>query len=182
VPRNRSAVERGVKVDEVVTAAEELFLENGYAATTMSAIASRAGVANNAVYWYFPSKDDVFVAVLDRRLSHALDRISTRRHRTVEAQARAALRELDTVSSLTAAVHERAREAPVVAEFHARFHTTVQHLLAEALGGIVQDGEAEKAAALIMAVIEGLHLHSGERGHRRDELVVYLLGQLAKPC
>jgi len=55
----------------VVEAAYELFLEGGYAATSMSAIALRAGVTKPVVYACFPSKETLFAAVreeLERRI------------------------------------------------------------------------------------------------------------------
>lgn len=46
-------------------AAFELFLENGYAGTTVDAIAQRTGVSRATFFNYFPSKSDVFWVDLD---------------------------------------------------------------------------------------------------------------------
>ncbi len=54
---------------EIVDAALALFSETGFAATTVAAIARRAGVTKGTVYLYFPSKEDLFAAVIrDRTL------------------------------------------------------------------------------------------------------------------
>jgi AcrR family transcriptional regulator len=53
----------------VVEAAAGLFLEQGYAATTVKAIAARAGVAPDTVYAVFGSKVRVLTAVIDARLA-----------------------------------------------------------------------------------------------------------------
>lgn len=45
-------------------AARELFLAQGYEATSMSEIARRAGVAQGTFYLYFPSKKEVLAAIL----------------------------------------------------------------------------------------------------------------------
>ena len=46
-------------------AAFELFLERGYAGTTVDQIAQRAGVSRNTYFNYFPGKSDVFWIDLD---------------------------------------------------------------------------------------------------------------------
>jgi AcrR family transcriptional regulator len=50
---------------EIVSAALDLFVEKGFAATTMEQIAARAGVTKGTVYLYFRSKEDLFRAVLE---------------------------------------------------------------------------------------------------------------------
>jgi TetR/AcrR family acrAB operon transcriptional repressor len=51
---------------DLLDAAESCFAEHGYHATTVDAIAERAGVSKGAVYWHFESKRDVFTALVDR--------------------------------------------------------------------------------------------------------------------
>ncbi|NIJ10407.1 AcrR family transcriptional regulator [Saccharomonospora amisosensis] len=53
---------------DILASAERLLEESGYAALTMRAIASGAGVSSGTVYQYFGGKDDVFVALTARRL------------------------------------------------------------------------------------------------------------------
>lgn len=58
-----------------VDAARELFFANGYAGTTMSSIASKVGGSKTTLWTYFPSKEDLFAAVVDdivERHGHAL--------------------------------------------------------------------------------------------------------------
>lgn len=49
----------------IVAVAREMFLEHGYAATSMSTIAAALGGSKGTLWAYFPSKDDLFTAVLD---------------------------------------------------------------------------------------------------------------------
>ena len=51
---------------EVLDAALDLFLENGYEGTSMQAVADRAGVTKPVVYACFPGKDELFRALLAR--------------------------------------------------------------------------------------------------------------------
>lgn len=56
------------------------FLQHGYAGTSMKALAQELGVSAPAIYWYFPSKDDLYVSVLDAAmrdfLAHVRDSIT----------------------------------------------------------------------------------------------------------
>jgi AcrR family transcriptional regulator len=51
--------------DAFVAAARAAFFENGYAGTTMSAISAKVGGSKTTLWSYFPSKQDLFTAVLD---------------------------------------------------------------------------------------------------------------------
>ena len=51
----------------IVDAAYELIVEQGYAATSMRQIADRAGLALGGIYNHFPSKEEVFVAIIEER-------------------------------------------------------------------------------------------------------------------
>lgn len=64
----------------ILTVAQRYFLEHGYAGTTMSGIAATLGGSKGTLWSYFPSKEQLFAAVLDRvaaayraRLSQILD-------------------------------------------------------------------------------------------------------------
>src|SRR5690606_31921014 len=59
--------------DTLQDAAFELFLENGYAGTTVEQITQRAGVSRNTFFNYFASKSEVFWVELDE----ALDALET---------------------------------------------------------------------------------------------------------
>lgn len=59
--RRRSEARPG----EIVEAALELFVEKGFAGAKMDDIAKRAGVTKGTVYLYFPSKEDLFRAVVE---------------------------------------------------------------------------------------------------------------------
>lgn len=52
--------------ERLLDAARRLFLEHGYAATSMEEIAQDAGVTKAAIYRHFPSKQDLFLALRQR--------------------------------------------------------------------------------------------------------------------
>src|ERR1700752_2877544 len=49
---------------EIITAALASFAERGFAATRLDDIAERAGVTRGTLYLYFPSKEELFKAVV----------------------------------------------------------------------------------------------------------------------
>jgi len=55
--------------------AEELMLEEGYAAVTYRVLAARAGVTGGLVQYYFPNLDDLFLALLGRRSERNVERL-----------------------------------------------------------------------------------------------------------
>lgn len=54
---------------ELLNAALDLFVEKGFAATRMEEVAARAGVSKGTVFLYFPSKDELFKAVVRENIS-----------------------------------------------------------------------------------------------------------------
>jgi TetR/AcrR family transcriptional repressor of nem operon len=52
----------------LVDAAMLLFWRDGYQSTSVAAILAEAGVNAGSMYWFFPTKQDLLVAVLDRYL------------------------------------------------------------------------------------------------------------------
>lgn len=54
------------KQNGIVQAALELFLQQGYGDTSMDAVARQAGVTKQTVYRYYPSKETLFVAVMEK--------------------------------------------------------------------------------------------------------------------
>ena len=59
---------------ELMSAALELFVERGYAATRLEDVARRAGVSKGTLYLYFPSKEDLFKAVVREGMVPVLER------------------------------------------------------------------------------------------------------------
>ncbi len=65
-PRRRRDPE--VRPQQILDAAIEIFGENGFAAARTDDIAAKAGVAKGTVFLYFPTKDDLFKAVVRREI------------------------------------------------------------------------------------------------------------------
>ncbi len=52
----------------ILSTAARLFMEHGFAPVTLEMVADGAGVTKAAIYYYFPTKADVFVSAMERLL------------------------------------------------------------------------------------------------------------------
>lgn len=84
-PRTKPAE---LRREELLDAAQQLFLEKGFAATSIDDIASSADVAKGTFYLYFPSKEALLAAIQERfivafcsRLEAAMERCGAERWR-----------------------------------------------------------------------------------------------------
>jgi TetR/AcrR family transcriptional repressor of mexJK operon len=64
--KTRRDLNREARRTAIVLLARDIFLEQGYAATSMSTIATQLGGSKGTLWAYFPQKEDLFAAVLDQ--------------------------------------------------------------------------------------------------------------------
>ncbi len=81
--------------DHIIETAADLFGEYGYNGVRMEDIAVRAGVAKGTLYLYFKNKDDLFLALILRRMTHLFEQIRDKASGadTPEAKLRIVVRE-----------------------------------------------------------------------------------------
>jgi AcrR family transcriptional regulator len=65
-PPRGTRLPRPARRQQLLRAAQEVFVANGYHAAAMDDIAERAGVSKPVLYQHFPSKLDLYVALLDQ--------------------------------------------------------------------------------------------------------------------
>lgn len=65
-PKARSTDKR----EEVLDIASENFLSKGFDGTSINVMAREAGISKESIYRYFGSKEDLFMAVVERELSY----------------------------------------------------------------------------------------------------------------
>ena len=172
MPRNRPDRSREDKAAEIVGVARRLFLEDGYDGTTIAAIARQAGIASNVVHWYFATKDDLFVAVLEALQAEDLEEATKRFARAAPGGEDAELaslltefvwRRLDRYG-LIATLHERSHHSPAMADFHERVHRRYADYLGQAVErcGVPAADRKLVVQALITAA-EGLVMHRASK-------------------
>jgi AcrR family transcriptional regulator len=159
VSRNRQSVPREQRVDELVGAATELMLTRGYTATRMSEIARAAGVANAALYWYFPTKDHLLAEVMDRAIDAELDRLAARPPSPDPfQQLLRGLTDLRPYRLLHMAMHDRL-DVDVVAATHDRLIGWIRGMARAGLAYHgVADARADDVADLVVLLVEGLNV------------------------
>ena len=71
-PATKRARRKEARPGELLEAALALFVEKGYAATRVEEVAARAGVSKGTLFLYFPSKEELFKAVVRENASRHL--------------------------------------------------------------------------------------------------------------
>jgi AcrR family transcriptional regulator len=174
--RTRLELDRDEKVGEILEAAERRLREGGYPALSMVSIARELGLAQNALYWYFPSKDHLFIAALERTLRGIVARKPPRQgdldRRVMWFVDR--LAELDHVRS---AMYERARVSQVVSDFVAGMNAVWRRMLTNVLADRVPEPGLELAVDTLLATIQGV-LSQDLPPARRRRIVGFALERL----
>lgn len=141
----RRAAERP---DEVLDAALELFAAQGYARTTVEAVARRAGLSKAAVYLYFPSKQTLLQGLVRRAVgSIAEEVVAQMAHhrgdpRPVLGQVLRRIGQSLSDPAVAAVPAVVLREAPHAPEIAAMYRDEVLARVVPALTGLIAQGVA----------------------------------------
>lgn len=159
----------------IITAATELFLESGYGATTLEAVAERAGVSVRTVYVRFDTKVRLFQRVIEAGTVGDAEPVPLpQRDWSVQAFTAATLDErIDAFAQGVAAMHERlgplmavnneveAGEPAVQESAQAARMATIE-FLAAFWGGAARDGLLAPEADVEWLVATGATLSAAE--------------------
>lgn len=173
MPRNRPELDRERKIADILNVAERRLREGGYEALSIAAIGRELGVAPNSIYWYFASKDELFIAALEHLLRGVVARKPPHR-RALEARVMWFVEQLDEIEHLRVALYDRARTSPRVAEFASGLNRTSRQMLHNTLAGAVPEDDRAVASEALLATIQGATL-AGLRGKDRRRVVGYTL-------
>jgi AcrR family transcriptional regulator len=145
-PRQRR---KDARPQELLDAALALFVEKGFAATRSEEVAARAGVAKGTLYRYYPSKEELFKAVVREHLSARIAESAA-----LAAQHRGSIAELlqqmmqawwgqvgqGVAGGISKVMLVEARNFPELAQFYADEVITPSQQL---LGGLIERGMRE---------------------------------------
>lgn len=176
MPKTRPAESRDKKVSEILTAAERRLGGGGYEALSVAALARELGLAQNAIYWYFPSKDELFVATLNRML----EKIAARKPSKQVGELERILwftDQLQVISGMKGAINDRARSSPVVADFVERLDALLSRMLSNALRDYIPAGELPLAVEAFRATVDGAFGKGLDKRARR-KLLAFTLRRL----
>src|SRR4051794_38480622 len=179
MPRTRHELERDEKSEEILKAAERRLFDGGFEALSMVGIARELGVAQNAVYWYFPSRAALFVAVLRR----VLEGIAARKSRGQTDVTGRILWWTDQFAPLYAfrpAMREQARTSSEVAEFVDELDGLLERMLTNVFSGRIADDDVAAAVESFRATVTGTYAN-GLSARRRRQVLTFTLRQLLRP-
>jgi AcrR family transcriptional regulator len=179
MPRTRPELDRAEKQTAILEAAMQQLETGGYGALSVAAIARELGVAQNAIYWYFPTKDHLFVAAL-QQLGHRVFAAKMRGGADWTGRLLAVVDALADLYPLLPAIHERAAASEVVRHFERDLLSQFRAMLAGGLAGRVPPDEAALAADTVLAAVIGAYATDLSRARRRL-LLRNLLDRLAAP-
>ncbi len=172
----------------IIAVACRSFLQDGYARTTMSGIAATLGGSKSTLWRYFPSKEELFTAVLDQATSEYHKRlclILDPSEDVATAVERFCFNFLKTVTSADAlslyrlVVGEGARFPEIGQIYHARVQSVTNKILANYFAKAMSCGSLREGNPLRLAqALRGLciskvedFLLSGSTEIYRDEVI-----------
>lgn len=164
--RERRKAERRAAIVEIATRS---FLEHGYAGTSLSAIAEVMGGSKGTLWSYFPSKEDLFAAVVDAAadaFSEAVTPVLADDAEVFPALTRFVEVFIARITSPTAIalqrliIGEAGRASEVGAIFFDRAPTRTHALMTDYVGrqmaaGRLRPGEPAEASALLFRLCAG---------------------------
>ncbi|HLN64664.1 MAG TPA: TetR/AcrR family transcriptional regulator [Symbiobacteriaceae bacterium] len=176
--------------EQILEAAGRCFSRKGYMATSMQEIFREAGLSAGAVYSYFKSKQELYLALMDQNLE-----LDLRRYRAVVEEAAEPWAKLQALISFYMADFADAAQTeffrlyfmeflpssfatPELAEALRarmdRLHQLLKQVLQEGVDqGAFRTLDCDAVASLILAAGDGVRLHTLAYGSRADATAMY---------
>jgi AcrR family transcriptional regulator len=143
-----------IVVRDIIDTARVLFKKSGFKKTTMGDIARSLGKAKSSLYYYYPSKEDIFEAVLHSEMDELLKQIhQSIRHAATSKEkltiyCRCRLIKLNELCNLSDALKSEIGELHelhcIMTDLKRQFDTTHVGLVREILEEGVSNGEFKK--------------------------------------
>lgn len=169
--------------EEILQAAEDLFARKGYHETSMDDIVKESGLSKGAIYGYFDSKQELFLALSEKYLESELGAI-----RSVFSPNDSALKKLKIATEMHFDGIEESievcrmnlecwTEAPRIESLHHRMksryemiHKFIAEMISEGIkkGEFRQDIDPDALSSIIHAAIDGLNLQRAVIGKDFD--------------
>lgn len=153
--------------ERLMQSALTLFTQRGYSATTVRELVARAGVTKPVLYYYFGSKEGLFLELMRHNFNHIEKMFET--YREGEGDVRNRLmaflergfihvrQNRDFIRLMHAVYFGPPGEAPFFDfnAYHQRFHDRIAHFLEEGIGrGEIRPGNSSDMAWIILGTLE----------------------------
>jgi AcrR family transcriptional regulator len=160
--------------ESIVAAASEVFLRYGYARTTMGDLADVAKLSRPALYLTFPSKDDIFAAVIESLSEKSLAefRKSLGKLKTLDSKLHSVCEEWGAHGFELMERHPDARDLfdlafPPVRQMYEQFIKFLAELLAEPVRASKLKARPEDVARALVYSLRGLKETATDSAHLR---------------
>jgi AcrR family transcriptional regulator len=175
---------------QIVDVARKIFTRYGFRKTTMEEIAAASRKGKSSIYYYFPSKEEIFRAVVEKEASELKERLEKTIHtdatpvEKLKAYILFRLHHVRTLENFYAALNEEyLSHMGFILEIRKKFDReeleVVREILEEGLkDGTFQLNNSEIGAIAIATMMKGLELplllsddHKTDRGELLDDLI-----------
>jgi len=178
MPRNRQQIPKAEREAAVLEQARELFIAKGYRGTRVAEVGRAAGIASAAVHWYFPTKDDLFAAVLEQVFGEAIA--------DVDASDRAARDKLEAFLSKTKRyrglhrqAYERMEESKALRSVYLGLLQWLEDLLLQAISERIPEGtDTDPIADTAHVLLEGMLISVRELDRPVGDLIDMVIDAL----
>jgi AcrR family transcriptional regulator len=184
---------------QIVQVARKIFTRYGFRKTTMEEIASASRMGKSSIYYYYPSKEDIFKAVVEREATELKEALDKTLH-TGEAPIHKLksyilfrLHHVRTLGNFYAALNDEAlSHFEFIMDIRRKFDQDELQVVREILEEGLRDGSfqihsSEIGAIAIATMMKGLELplllsddHKTDRGELLDDLIRVLLYGIVK--
>lgn len=167
--------------EQILSAALELFATRGLAASRIKDIAARAGMSQGLVYHYYPSKEEIFVALIHNafdKLNHAvvaLEQMPLPPREKLQTAIEALLQGFQQTrkaswyhllvaqASFSDAIPEKARA--IIEQRGARPYLGIAEIIRQGQhDGSIGHGDPDQLAEVFWLMVKGVALHKAGRG------------------
>jgi AcrR family transcriptional regulator len=178
MPRNRQQIPKAEREAALLEQARELFIAKGYRGTRVAEVGRAAGIASAAVHWYFPTKDDLFAAVLEQVFGEAIA--------DVAASDRAARDKLEAFLSKTKGyrvlhrqAYERIEESEALRAVYQGLLQWLEDLLLQAISARLPEGvDTDLIADTAHVLLEGMLISARELDRPVGDLIDMVIDAL----
>jgi len=184
---------------QIVDVARKIFTRYGFRKTTMEEIAAASSMGKSSIYYYYPSKEDIFKAVVEKEALEMKERLDKTIHTgeppmlKLKSYILFRLHHVRTLGNFYAALNEEAlSHFDFIMEIRRKFDqdemSVVQEILEEGLSdGTFQINSSKIGAIAISTMMKGLELplllsddHKTDRGALLDDLIRVLFYGILK--
>src|SRR3984957_5852683 len=178
MPRNRQQIPKAEREAALLEQARELFIAKGYRGTRVAEVGRAAGIASAAVHWYFPTKDDLFAAVLEQVFGEAIA--------DVDASDRSARDKLEAFLSMTKGyrvlhrqAYERMEESEALRAVYLGLLQWLEDLLLQAISARLPEGvDTDLIADTAHVLLEGMLISVRELDRPVGDLIDMVIDAL----